>query len=164
MKKRILPLLLLILILTGCAAHASAEYHGALFDATLPDGFRPVDNSNILCFAPYGDPVHSSSITFYTTESNWYFDRFTADDYKQALKDAGYEIISLDDVKSCRIEGFDAHRISCQIEIDQSTHTLIVYTVSADRTYFFTLLNRNGDAYVQKFDDMMRTIRLKGAK
>ena len=164
MKKRFLPCLLLIVLVLGCASAGGQRYQGALFDANLPEGFAPVANAQVLCFAPHGDPVLSSSITCYTTESNWYFDRFTDDDYAQALCDAGYEIVAIEDVKPCKVDGFDARRISCQIEIDQITHTLIVYAVSADRTYFFTLLNQNGDDYVQPFDEMMQTVRLKGAQ
>lgn len=162
MKKRLLPLLFALLLI-ACAAPKGQVYQGALFDAALPEGFRPVDNATVLCFAPYGDPILNSSITCYTTESNWYFDRFTDVDYEQALKDAGYEIVSFDDVTVCKVDGFDARRIACTVAIDQGTHTLIVYAVSADKTYFFTLLNREDDAFVEPFDDMMRTLHLKGA-
>ena len=164
MKRRLLPLLLLLLLLIGCGAKSSALYESALFDAALPESFRPVSNSQIVCFAPYGDPLLSSSITFYATESNWYFDRFTDADYEQALRDAGYAIVSFDGVTASKIDGFDARRIACQTEIDQGQHMLIVYAVNADRTYFFTLLNRDGDAYVEPFDAMMKTVHLKGAQ
>ena len=163
MKRRFLPLLLLLLLI-GCAAAQGTAYEGARFDATLPEGFRQADNSQILCFAPYGDPLHSSSITFYTTESNWYFDRFTDADYEQALTDAGYTIVSFDACRPCRVDGFDARRVSCKIEIDQQQHDLIVYAINADCTYFFTLLNRDDDPYVQPFDEMMQTVKLKGAQ
>lgn len=164
MKKRLLPLFLILILLCGCAGSGDRTYSGTWFDAELPDGFREVRGSQVLCFAPNADPLRSSSITCYATESNWYFDRFTEADYEQALRDAGYEIISFGQVQALKIDRCEARRIDCQVEIDQGRHDLIVYAVSADRTYFFTLLNRDSDSYVQPFDDMMQTVRLKGAQ
>lgn len=162
MKRRLLPLLLIISLLIGCVAAPS--YDGDRFIAVLPDGFEPVSNTNLVCFAPHGDPMRSSSITFYVTESNWYFDRFTDADYEAAIRKAGYELVSFDGAAPCKIDGFDARRIACTVTIDQGVHQLILYAVSADQTYFFTLLNRDGDAYLAPFDAMMKTVRLKGVR
>ena len=163
MLKRVLPLLLVLLCL-ACAVKSGDAYENAQFVAVLPDGFEPVSDTKFACFAPYGDPLLSSSITFFTTESNWYFDRFTDADYEAALRDAGYEIVSFGPVTACKVDGFDARRIVCTVQIDQGVHTLIVYAVSADCTYFFTLLNRDTDSYMEAFDAMMETVQLKGVR
>ena len=163
MKKQFLPLLLVLCLLIACAPKGNV-YHGTLFDATMPDGFAPVENAGMLCFAPNGDPLLNSSITFYTTEPNWYFDRFTDEDYQNALIDAGYPIVSFDGVTACRIDSYEARRIECRVQIDQGEQMLVVYAVSSYKTYFFTLLNRDGDRYIEPFDAMMKTVHLKGVQ
>lgn len=161
--KRLLPLLLALLIVLGCAGVDGGRYSQPLFEATLPDGFEPVRDANILCFAPHGDPLHGSSITFYTTELNWYFDRFTDEDYADLIAaETGYENVTTLSVRDCRVDGYDAKRIAYQVTIDRETHDLIVYAVSADRIFFFTLLNQASDPYVPAFDEMMQTLKWKG--
>lgn len=161
--KRAAVLLLILLLLSGCASKGENTYSDACFSATLPDGFTRVTNTSILCFAPHGNPMRASSITFNATELNWYFDAFTADEYEAALKEqCGYESLTLIDVKDCRVDGNKAKRIACRVELDQGQHDLIVYAVSADRIYFFTLLNREGDPYTEPFDAMMNSLRFTG--
>ena len=163
--KRILSLLLCLLLLLGCNGAIGTAYRNAAFTASLPAPFEPVDNVSIVCFAPYGNPLLSSSITFYTTELNWYFDTFSEDEYTEAVQTlCGYESLSVDQVETCRIDGFDARRIACTVQIDQGTHNLILYAVNADRTYFFTLLNRDCDDYVASFDEMMKTVHFTEGK
>ncbi len=161
--KRALVLLLAALLVFGCGVPASNRYVSDVFEADLPDSFERVPNADILCFAPYGDALRASSITVYTTELNWYFDSFDAAEYETALMElCGYESLTLNDVQSCRVDGNPAKRIACKVEIDQGTHDLILYAVSAERTYFFTLLNRDSDSFVAPFDQMMQSLRLKG--
>lgn len=162
--KRAAVLLLILLLLSGCASAGDANtYRDACFSATLPDGFERVTDAPIVCFAPHGNPVRESSITFSATELNWYFDAFTADEYEAALKEqCGYESLMLIDVKDCRVDGNKAKRIACRVGLDQGMHDLIVYAVSADRIYFFTLLNREGDPYTEPFDAMMKSLRFTG--
>jgi hypothetical protein len=159
--KRALPLLLCIFLLFGCSAKQSGSiYEHSLFTVSLPETFKPVKTDSMICFAPYGDPLLSSSITYYTTELNPYFDDFTDREYEEALqKTCGYESLSLVSVVSCKVDGNDTKRIACKVQIDQGTHDLIVYAVDGDRTYFFTLLNREGDPYIEAFDTMMQTIQ-----
>ena len=161
--KRAVTILIAILLLAGCASVSGSRYVSDAFEAELPETFERVQNVDIVCFAPYGDPVRSSSITFYTTELNWYFDSFTEAEYESALKElCGYESLILTDVKDVSVDGNPAKRIACQVAIDQGTHDLILYAVSYDQTYFFTLLNRDTDSCIDAFDHMMDTLKLKG--
>ena len=126
----------------------------------MPEPFEPVANTSVICFAPYGDPLLSSSITVSSTELNWYFDSFTKDEYEESLKAlCGYETLTIESFDNCRVGGFDARRIACRVSIDQGTHDLILYVVNADRTYLFTLLNREGDDYISAFDTMISSLR-----
>ena len=165
MMKRVFPLLLAALLLFACGTTALNPYSSDVFDADLPDTFERVANVDILCFAPYGDPLRSSSITFYSTELNWYFDTFSSDEYLVALKTlCGYEELELSEVRDCRVDGNPAKRIACKVQIDQGTHDLILYAISADQTYFFTLLNRDSDSFIDAFDAMMQSLHLKGLR
>lgn len=161
MMKRVLPFLLCLLMLVACKPQPQGNvYHHSLFTASLPEHFELVKDQPILCFATYGDPLRSSSITFYSTELNPYFDDFTKEEYEQSLRElCHYEDLTLETVESCSVDGFSAKRIVCKVGIDQGTHDLIVYAVHAYSTYFFTLLNREGDPYVDAFDSMMKTIQ-----
>ena len=163
--KRLLPLLLCLLTAFGCAKSAGSNlYKNGFFTASLPDTFEPVRNSAIVCFAPNGDPLLSSSITFYSTELNWYFEDFTESEYRDALRTmTGYEELTLNSVDSVLVDGFHARRIACKVRIDQGIHDLIIYAVSADQTYFFTLLNRDADNYISAFDQMMKTVQFTKA-
>ncbi len=161
--QQLFAFLLCIAPLTGCAATAADRYVCGLFEADLPESFEPVPGTPILCFAPMGDPVRSSSVTCYTTERNWYFDSFTQEEYETALRSlTGYETLSVNDIASCRVDGCNAKRIACSVGIDQGTHDLILYAIESDQTYIFTLLNRDTDSYIDAFDDMMRSLKLKG--
>ena len=158
--RRLLPWLLCLLLLFGCGKLEHTEYQNDFFSASLPDSFEPVANSSIICFAPYGDPLLSSSITFSVTEQNWYFDSFVKGEYEESLKVlCGYESLTVDRLDNTRVGGYDAHRIACKVSIDQGMHDLIIYAVNADRTYLFTLLNREGDDYISAFDTMLSTLR-----
>lgn len=157
-----LPLLLLLAVLPACVKPAGNVYSSSAFDAVLPDSFERVKNVDIVCFAPYGDPLRSSSITFYETELNWYFDTFTEEEYESALQAlSGYESLLLKELRSCTVDGFDAKRIACEVTMEQGTYDLIVYAIQGEQTYFFTLLNRDTDAYPELFDQMMKTLDLK---
>lgn len=159
--KRLLPLLLCLLLLSGCAKTAGQNvYTHSVFTASLPETFEVVKDSPMVCFAPYGDPLMSSSITFYSTELNWYFEDFTEEEYRNALlSETGYDELTLESVDPLQIDGYSARRIACKVGIDQGTHDLILYAVSADQIYFFTLLNREGDRFIEAFDQMMQTVR-----
>lgn len=158
--KRFLSILFCMVLLAGCAQANPDGYQNSVFSASLPDTFEPVKDAGIICFAPYGDPLLSSSITFYVTELNWYFDDFTEDEYAGALIElTGYQSLKLEQMSECKIDGYDARRISCKVQIDQGMHDLILYAISADQTYFFILLNREGDSFIKQFDEMMRTVR-----
>ena len=161
--KRIIAVFITLIILIGCASVDTNVYQHALFDVVLPDGFERVLDAGVLCFAPHGDPLLSSSITFYMTELNWYFDRFTDTDYETALRDqCGYEDLTVESVQPCRIDGYEGRRVACKVAINQGVHDLIIYIIQADQCYIFTLLNRDTDTYVDAFDSMMKTIRWKG--
>ena len=160
--KRFLIIVCALVLLCSCRA-ASNRFSSSVFDADLPETFRQVSDADILCFAPYGDPLRSSSITFYSTELNWYFDTWTESEYASALGElCGYDALSVNGLQSCRVDGYDARRIACKVLLDQSEHDLIIYAIHADHTYFFTLLNRESDSYIEPFDAMMKTINLKG--
>ena len=160
--KRRLALLLCIVFLIACAQTNPEGYHNSVFSAVLPDSFEPVTDSGIICFAPYGDPLLSSSITFYATELNWYFDDFTEEEYAKELKElTGYESLSFEEMTNRKVDGYDSRRIVCKVQIDQGIHDLIIYAVNADQIYFFTLLNREGDSFVESFDQMMDSVRFK---
>lgn len=161
--KRIIILFITILFLTGCASTGRNAYQNEFFSAEMIDGFEQVSDTGILCFAPHADPLLSSSVSFYRTELNWYFDRFDQQDYQEALSTlCGYESIDVVDMQTCRIGGYDARRIACKACIDQGVQDLIIYVIQANETYIFTLLNRDTDTYVEAFDTMMKSIRLKG--
>lgn len=163
--KRLMPFLLCLFLLIGCAVSAQNTYHHPAFTASLPASFEPVDTASIVCFAPHGNPQLSSSITFYATEQNWYFDSFSVEEYEDALQTiCGYESLSVDQIKPCRVDGFEARRISCKVLLEQGTHDLILYAVNAGQTYFFTLLNRESDDYIAAFDAMMSTIQFTEGK
>ena len=163
--KRLSLLFLCFLIFVGCGSGSSKNYENASFTLSVPEPFSPVDNAGILCFAPAGDPLLSSSVTVYSTELNWYFDSFTTDEYAAALSDlTGYESLTVSEMRSCKVDGCDARRIACKVTVDQGTHDLILYVVSADEIYVFTLLNRDTDNYVEAFDSMMKTVSFKGVK
>ena len=158
--RRLFPVLLAIILLCGCGSTGPNRYENSLFSVSLPDGFEPIDDVPILCFAPYGDPLLSSSVTVITTELNWYFDDFSEDEYVRAIQSiSGFEAIDVKQIDLLKVDGYPARRIACSVQIDQGTHDLILYAISADRTYFFTLLNRHGDDYVASFDSMIQTIR-----
>ena len=160
--KRVAVLLLSLLFLVGCKAAPANAFENSYFIAVLPEPFEQVLNTSAICFAPYGDPLLSSSITFCSTELNWYFDSYTAEEYENALVSlCGYESLTDVEVTACRIDGYDARRIACKVQIEQGTHDLIIYAISADRTYFMILLNREGDGYIDEFDSMMNGFRLK---
>lgn len=158
--KRLIPCLLCLLLLFGCVKTAQNTYRGDGFSAYLPEPFEQVKDTSVICFAPYGDPLLSSLITVSVTELNWYFDSFTKEEYEEALKaSCGYETLTVDSFDSCRVGGCDARRIACKVSVDQGVHDLILYTVSADRIYLFTLLNREGDDYISAFDSMLSSVR-----
>ena len=158
--KRLLLCLLCLLLLSGCAQSIKNTFQGDTFSASIPKPFEPVADSSVVCFAPYGDPLLSSLITVSATELNWYFDSFTEEEYAESLNTScGYETLTVVRFENARVGGYDARRIACKVSIDQGTHDLIIYAVSADRTYFFTLLNREEDDYVSDFDVMMSTVR-----
>lgn len=159
--KRLLSFLFCLLMLFGCACAKQDVYRHPDFTASLPEPFKPVDSVSMVCFAPYGDPLLSSSITYYVTEPNWYFDSFTKDDYEESLKTlCQYESLTVTDAHACRVDGFDAYRISCKVLLEQGTHDLILYAVNGGKTYFFTLFNREGDNYIEAFDAMMSTLHV----
>jgi hypothetical protein len=163
--KRLLPLLLSLILLICCTPSAQNVFENEAFSVSVPEPFEQVCNVPITCFAPYGDPLLSSSITYSATELNWYFDKFTDSEYDACLKElCGYEELKLISVDHCRIDGYDAKRIACKVKIDQGIHDLVVYAINADRTCFFTLLNRENDSYNEAFDAMMQTVRLKEGK
>jgi hypothetical protein len=159
--KRILPLLLCLLLVFACKPKAQDNvYHHAQFTVALPEHFEPVKDQPVLCFAPYGDPLRSSSITYYATELNPYFEDFSKSEYEQAMRElCGYESLTLETIESRRVDGFSAKRIACKVVIDQGTHDLIIYAINSYGTYFFTLLNRDGDSYIDAFDTMMKNIQ-----
>lgn len=160
--KRLIALFCILILFLGCASSSGNRFVCTAFEADLPQGFRPVANANILCFAPLGDPLYSSSITYYTTELNWYFDSFTEQEYETALRDlCGYETLVLKEMRKTSVDGNDAMRLACKVAVDQGEHDLIIYAVQTDQTCFFTLLNRDTDSYVEPFDEMMKTIDLK---
>lgn len=161
--KRIVVLFITILLISGCATISRNAYQNEFFSVELIDGFEPVSDTGILCFAPHGDPLLSSSISFYRTELNWYFDRFDQQDYQTALCElCGYETVDVVNMESCRINGYDARRIACKVSVEQGVHDLIIYVINAKETYIFTLLNRDSDTYIESFDTMMKSIRWKG--
>ena len=160
--KRLILFVLILLLLIGCAESGTNTFRHSRFEAELPDGFERVQGAGILCFAPHGDPQLSSSITFYTTELNWYFDRFTEEDYQTALAEqCGYDELTVLNVQDIKVDGHQAKRIACSVRFDQGIHDLIVYAVNTNQICFFTLLNLESDQYVDDFDAMMKTIRLK---
>lgn len=160
MMKRLLSLLFCILLLAGCTKAEPEGYRNSIFSAVLPEPFAPVEDAGIICFAPYGDPLLSSSITFYATELNWYFDDFSEQEYADELRElTGYTSLTFEVMTAVKIDGYDSRRIVCKVEVDQGVHDLILYAVSADQTYFFTLLNREGDSFIEPFDEMMRSVR-----
>ena len=163
--KRTLPFLLCLVLLAGCSVSTGQQFEHPYFSASIPEPFQICSSADsVLCFAPYGDSLHSSSITFYTTEKNWYFDRFTDEEYASNLKAlCGYEELTLIAVDNCKIDRFKGKRIHCQVQIDQGMHDLIIYAIDAEQTTFFTLLNREGDSYIDAFDSMMKTVRFKEA-
>lgn len=157
--KRLLLCLLCAVLLFACTPQKNVYRH-ALFTVSLPDGFEPVDSDSIVCFAPHSDPLHSSSITYSTTELNPYFNDFSDREYEDAFRAlCGYESLSVVSSENRRVDGYDAKRIACKVRIDQGEHDLIIYAVNGDRTYFFTLLNIEGDPYIDAFDAMMRTLQ-----
>ena len=163
--KRILSLFLVLLFYLGCANATSNNFSNELFSAEIPEPFERVESAGILCFAPYGDALHASSIVVYTTELNWYFNEFTDSEYQAVLSDlTGFDSISVTDVRRCKIDGYDARRIACSVQIEQGSHDLILYAVSADRIYFFSLINRDTDNYVEPFDTMMKSVSFTGER
>lgn len=157
--KRLLPCLLCLILLFGCVKAVQNTYRGDGFTAVLPEPFEPVKDTAVICFAPYGVPLLSSSITVSVTELNWYFDSFTKEEYEESLKaSCGYETLTVKGLETCRVGGFDARRIICKVRIDQGSHDLIICAVNADRTYLFTLLNREGDNYVSAFDAILSSV------
>lgn len=163
--KRLLPLLLSLIIVLGCAGTAQNVYRHPAFTASLPEPFEPVEDVSIVCFAPYGDPLLSSSITFSATEKNWYFDSFSKGEYEESLQSiCQYESLTVEQVTPCRVDGFDAYRIACNVLLEQGTHDLIIYAVNAKQTYFFTLLNRDSDDYIGAFDSMMSAMQITEGK
>ena len=162
--KRLLPLLLCLIILIACKPAGDSTYEHPFFSVQIPEPFEQIPGSAGVCFAPYGDPLRSSSIIVSSTELNWYFDRFTESEYEAYLKDlCGYEELKLVSSENCRVDGYSAKKIVCQVLFDQGTHELVIYAVHADRTYFFSLLNRENDPYTKAFDAMMKTVRFKEA-
>lgn len=158
--KRLLPFLLCLVLLFGCLSASQNVYRHPDFMASLPESFAPVESASFVCFAPHGNPTFSSSITFSATEQNWYFDSFSKAEYEDALQTlCGYESLSVEQIDSCRVDGYDARRITCQVLLEQGMHTLVIYAVNAEQTYFFTLLNRESDDYIGAFDAMMSTLQ-----
>lgn len=158
--RRVILCLLCPILLLGCAKLSQNVYHGDYFSAALPEPFEPVADSSVICFAPYGDPLLSSSVTFSATERNWYFDSFTEEEYEESLKAlCGYESLKVVRFEQQYVGGYDARRIACKVSVDQGVHDLIIYAVNADRTYLFTLLNRDSDDYISAFDSMISTVR-----
>lgn len=163
--KRILTLLLCFILLLGCNSAGKTRSEYPSFFVSVPEPFEEVRNASVLCFAPYGDPLLSSSITVASTERNWYFDQFMDTDYESFLKAfCGYEDLKLKSVADCTLDGYSAKKAVCDVTIDQGIHTLIIYAINADKTYFFILLNRENDPYIESFDTMMESVRFKGGK
>lgn len=161
--RKAFALLLCLLLLIGCASAEQGRYQGRSYSFSVPEPFEHVEQAGIVCFAPYGDPLRSSSITIYTTELNWYFDTFTQSEYSEALSSlTGYESITVHEITDCSVGGYAAKRVACSVRIDQGEHELILYVVNADKTYVFTLLNRDGDGYVEPFDGMIKTVSFTG--
>ena len=165
--KRILSLLLglILLVSVGCVVPSGETvYEHPRFTATLPDSFKRVQDANIVAFAPLGDPVFSSSITFYTTELNWYFDSFSVEEYANLITEyTDYQNASFVSKTDLKIDGYHAHRAEYSVQVDQGRHQLILYAIQADMLYFFVLLNLDTDSYVKPFDQMMETIQIHEA-
>lgn len=150
----------MLLLAFGCEMR-SPSYRHPNFSCQLPDGFQSVSNANMVCFAPNGDPVNSSNITFYCTELNWYFDEFSDEEYENLLRAYGsYEDVQFVSKESVRVDGHKAHRVEYRVSINGGLHSLVFYAVSSDMLLFFTLLNIGEDSYVQSFDKMMETIEI----
>lgn len=158
--KRLLPIILCALMLLGCAAMNNPAEHER-FTIDLPEGWERVDNSGVVCYAKGGNPVRSSNITFYATDKNYYFDKFTLEDYAAHVNTySQYEQISAVEMKEVKVDGWNAHRVVYSAVVDQADVTIVMYAIDADMTYMFTLLQMNGEAYTDAFDEAMKTIEI----
>lgn len=162
MKRIFLILLsiLSILFLCGCASHNQAYEHER-FTLVLPDGWSRVDTDGVVCFAKNGSPVRSSSIVFYATEKNYYFDTFEFEDYAAHINTySQYEQISANDFSKLKIDGWNAHRVTYNAVVDQSPVVITMYSIDADMTYIFALMEVEGETYQSEFDDAMSNIKI----
>ena len=154
--------LLLALLLAGCGSSlGGTAYSHARFSITLPEGWERTDDTNVLCFAPNGNPVRSSQLTVSLTQKNYYFSKLTAEEYATGiLQNSQYEDLSLVSFEKTCVNGFDAHRVAFKVTLEQGEHDLILYAVDSYSCYFFSFLCREEDDLVSTVDAMMDSVRL----
>ncbi|MDO4543675.1 MAG: hypothetical protein Q4C01_03895 [Clostridia bacterium] len=160
--KRTLAVVLILCLLSalGCSGNSEAYRHER-FELVLPEGWERADEAGVVCFAKNGDPVRSSSIIFYATDKNYYFDTFDGSDYSGYVNQlAEYELISLVDFSETTLDGWNAHRIVYSASIDMSPINIIMYAVDADMSYFFILFEMEGDNLAEKFDSAMEDVKI----
>ena len=66
--KRLFSFLLILILFIGCNPSQDNIFSTSAFSLYIPEPFEEVQNQSIICFAPYGDPLLSSSITISSTE------------------------------------------------------------------------------------------------
>lgn len=158
--KRYVLLILCLMLFLGCSSSKDAFNHER-FSLVLPEGWERCDEPGVVCFALDGSAVHASNITFYATDKNYYFDRFSQNDYSEYLNAyAQYEQIAVTSFDKLKIDGWAAHRVTYSATVDQAEVTLVVYVIDADMSYIFTLLQVEGESYIDFFDKAMSNVEI----
>lgn len=166
MKKKILPLLALVLILlAGCGPKVNdhvTDYH-----IDLPDGFQEIEMEGVdACWANAGQTSNVNvKITNKTNSTNNAFKEITADIARDTILSAWKESFGTQPTITDRyfskdpICGLPAYRYSYTMEMEGESVTQILVSINADKTYAFAFTTGD-EAILEEFDASAQNIQL----
>ena len=166
MKKKILPLLALILVvLAGCGPKLNdhvTDYH-----IDLPAGFEEIEMEGVdKCWSNAAQTGNVNlKITAKAGSANAAFKAITADIARETIASAWKESYGSDPVITDRyfskdpVAGLPAYQYSYVLEWEGQTVTQILVSVNADKTYAFAYTTHD-EALLKEFDASARNIQL----
>lgn len=165
MRRILIAMLAVLVLLCGCNGTTNAYEHER-FTIDLPDNWQRTADMGVVAFAKDGVASDKASITFYATEKNYYFETFTQEQYNyyaqvMELFDEGAVVDTFEELK---INGWNAHRVAYSGTVDSINVRLVLYSIDADMTYIFTLLQPIGaEDVIASFDNAMKTVKIRTA-
>ena len=165
MKKKILPLLaLLLVVLAGCGPKLNdhvTDYH-----IDLPAGFEEIEMEGVdKCWSNAAQTGNVNlKITAKAGSANAAFKAITADIARETIASAWKESYGSDPVITDRyfskdpVAGLPAYQYSYVLEWEGQTVTQILVSVNADKTYTFTYTDATGE-WIDTFEESAKNIQ-----